>query len=299
MYPLYSCNFAGFVAAKGYVTVRGVPLIGDAPYCFEVAEMYYSYDVTMPTKIESVADYKERIYEIVHGQMKNIVLKERVLNPFFWLFSVVAIPMSIAYCLLCICEIFVDTILLPFFCIPYVRGIPFIVSVIVWSIGIAIGIFAFVPLTYDVDYRPKKGRNNAKANRSTSMSRQATISKQLDTAKKLYVYYGVGSRFNDDMGILCEEYENILVACKDNFALNSAARKCMAVSMYYLFDLSKLYYAKESVVGAIAQIIYNETHGGKLNAMSFLNSKSWFEVRMALIKKINGYAAYERKRYAL
>lgn len=265
----------------------------------EQNEMYYTYEVTAPTKIKSVASYKERINEITHGQMRNIVLKERFSSPFFWLLSVIFIPMSVVYFLLCLCEIVVDTVLLPLSCIPIIRGITFVISAAVWGLGVAIGVFALVPLTYDVGSRSENAQKKAKNGGSISASRQAMVSKQLDMAQRLYVYYGVGSRFNDDTGILCEEYENILTTCKDNFALSSAARKCMAMSMYYLFDLSEIYYTKESVVGVIAQIIYNETHNGKPNAMSFLNSKSWFEVRTALIGKINGYAAYGRKRYAL
>lgn len=255
--------------------------------------MYYSYDVTTPTKIENVAEYKERIYEIVHGQMKNIVLKERVLNPFFWLFSVIAIPMSIAYCLLCICEIFVDTILLPFFCIPYVRGIPFVASVIIWSIGVAIGIFAFVPLTYDVNYSPKRVNGVD----SVTAMKQAMVIEQADIAQKLYAYYGVGSRFNDDRSILSEEYEHIINNCNERNILPSAPRWCKAISLYYLFDLCKIYKTHEDIVGIIAKIIFREKDRGKPYKISFLHSKSWNKAREELIDKINGLISYQRVRY--
>ena len=261
--------------------------------------MYYTYEVTAPTKIKSIESYKERIFEIVHGQMRNIVLKERFSSPFFWLLSVIFIPMSVVYFLLCLCEIVVDTVLLPLSCVPIIRGITFVISTTVWALCVAIGIFALVPLTYNVDYYSKNEKMKEKNEGSISEARQTMASKQLDTARKLYIYYGVSSRFNDDMNILCEEHENILSACKDNFALSLAARKCMATSMYYLFELSDIYYTKESTVGVIEQIIYNETYNGKPNAKSFLNSKSWFKVRTALIGKINGYVAYGRKRYAL
>ena len=261
--------------------------------------MYYRYEVTTPTKIECVADYKERIYEITHGQMRNIVLKERLLNPFFWLFSVFTIPMSVAYFLLCVCEIIVDTILLPFSCIPYIRAIPFLVSVLVWSVGVAVGVFSIVPLTYDVNYRPKKSKKETKAERTISELRQAVVAEKIDEAQRLYVYYGVGSRFSDDMGALCEEYEGTLTSCKDKFALISAARRCTAISMYHLFDLWEIYRDKKIAVSAIAQIIYNETHNGRAYSTSFLNSKSWLDVRLALISKIKNFVPYGQKRYAL
>lgn len=255
--------------------------------------MYYSYQVTPPTKIECVADYKERIYEITHGQMRNIVLKERLLNPFFWLFSVIAIPMSVAYFLLCLCEIIVDTILLPFFCIPIVRYIPFLVSVVVWSLGIAIGIFAFVPLTYDVDYRPKRIKGVSSA---TAMKR-IMIAEQIDVAQKMYIYYGVGSRFNDDMGILSKEYENIINNCNEHNVLSSAPRWCKAISLYYLFDLWKIYKTDEDIVGLIAKIIFREKDSGKPYKMSFLHSKAWGKARKTLVDKINGLISYQRIRY--
>lgn len=258
--------------------------------------MYYIREVTVPTKVENVADYRERIYEITHGQMKNVVLKERLLNPFFLFFSVLFVPLSVIYLVICICEIVVTTLLLPFSCTRYLRGIAFLICVIVWSLGVAIGAVALIPMTYDLDYRPKK-KKTANSDNSVVKIRQGIISKQINMAANLYVQYGAMSRFEDDMGVLCEEYTNILLDGENAYGikafyfginshnLSSAERKCLAVSMYYLFDLQDLNYPKDKVIGAVSQIILNET----FRAKSFFNLTSWFEVRLVLIEKIKGY----------
>lgn len=275
--------------------------------------MYYTYDVTMPTKIESVDTYKERVYEIVYGQMKNVVMKERLLHPFFLILSPVFIPLSLIYLAVCLCEIVVDTILLPLFCIPYIRGIAFLVSAIVWALGICVGTVSVIPLSYDVDYLPKQQpqsniANDVESNLSDALTamkfaeqvHSGIISKQLNTAAELYARYGEYHRFDDEMSVLCEEYEQILTdgehaygtvvfySEKNSFALTRAIRKCIAVSAYYLFNISDLELPKSRAIDALMQILFDEICEGN----SAFESDSWFEVRLAFIGKLKEYTAH-------
>lgn len=45
--------------------------------------MYYEFSVTPPTNIESVATYRQRMREIIYGQMRNVFAKGRFMNVFF------------------------------------------------------------------------------------------------------------------------------------------------------------------------------------------------------------------------
>lgn len=270
--------------------------------------MYYTYDVTMPTKIESVETYKERVYEIVHGQMKNVVMKERLTHPFFLILSPFFIPLSLIYLIICLCEIVVDTILLPLFCIPYIRGIAFFVSVIIWALGICVGTVSVIPLTYDVDYRPKQQpQSNAATNAESNLSdalfamkfaeqvHSGIISKELNTAAELYARYGEFHRFDDEMGALYEEYEKVLAVGENTYgkvafyseknrsALMLAMRKCTAVSVYYLFNISDLEIPKSKAIDALTQVLFEEI----CEENSLFESVSWFEVRVAFIERIN------------
>lgn len=270
--------------------------------------MYYTYEVTMPTKIESVDTYKERVYEIVHGQMKNVVMKERLLHPFFLILSPFFIPLSVVYLVLCLIEIVVDTILLPLFCIPYIRGLAVFISIVVWASGVAVGCISLIPLTYDVDFRPKKKPHadsiNKAANYSPDISasmkfaeqvHSRIISKQINAAAELYARYGEFHRFDDEMGVLYEEYEKLLTveeniygkgafySEKNSFALARAIRKCTAVSVYYLFNISDLELPESAVIDALTQILFEEI----CEDNSLFKSDSWLEVRLAFIEKIN------------
>lgn len=276
--------------------------------------MYYSYEVTTPTKIESVDSYERRIDEIIYGQMNNVIRKERFMSPFFWLFAILFIPLSVVYLIICICEIITDTVLLPLFCVPYVRIIPFIVSSIIWGIGVAIGIFALVPLTYDIKHKIKNdqivddsfkeqsGDTRKKSDsqlidideEATKALREAAIVKNIDIAQNLYNHYCVGAHFYDDMGLLHDEYLTILTnfenAYGKNFfylnsthlAMGSAMRKCLATSLYYLFELDDIQFSKSRIVEALSQIILTES----LKNSSFFDSSSWFEVRLTIIGKL-------------
>lgn len=262
--------------------------------------MFYTYEVTAPTKIKSVKTYKKRVYEITHGQIKNVVIKERFIHPFFWLLAIFFIPLSVVYLFLCLCEIVVDTILLPLSCVPYLRGVAVFVSIVVWSLCVCVGCISIIPMTYDLDYCPKKKAKKASADNSTIQVRNEIVSKQMNIAADLYVRYGAISRFDDDMGVLCEEYTNILSDGENaygikgfyfginNYNLSSAERKCIAMSMYYLFDLSDINYSKDKVISVVSQIIFNETYTSK----SIFDSVSWLEVRLALIEKMKGFVEY-------
>lgn len=114
--------------------------------------MFYSVETTMPTlNIKTVEDYKERVREILKGQLRELIQPYRFLNVFFWIFCLIAIPCSIIYAALSIVELVFDTIFLPVSLLPVVRKIPFVVSVLIWSLTFAIGLFSCVNLAYDID----------------------------------------------------------------------------------------------------------------------------------------------------
>ncbi len=113
--------------------------------------MYYEFSVSPPTNIKSVTTYKRRMREIVCGQMKNVFAKGRFMSPFFWLFCIVFIPLSVVYLFGCIMEIFVDTFLFPLSLIPILRVIPTAARIAVWSLTVAVGCFSCVDMVYEVD----------------------------------------------------------------------------------------------------------------------------------------------------
>lgn len=113
--------------------------------------MYYEFSVTSPTNIKSVATYRQRIREIIYGQMRNVFAKSRFMNVFFWLLAVFFIPLSVLYLCGCILEILFDTILFPLSLVPVVRIIPTVVRIAIWSLTVAIGCFSCVDMVYDMD----------------------------------------------------------------------------------------------------------------------------------------------------
>ena len=256
--------------------------------------MYYTFETTVPTKIESIDDYDTRLNEIIYGQMGNVFLKERFMTPFFWVFAILFIPLSVAYLVICVAEILVDTILLPISCAPKIRGIAFIISSIVWGLGAAVGIMALVPLTYDVARNvdtTKKIVEEARSPENLEVLRRAVVSDYMDIAQNMYIHYAFRARFNDDRGILNEAYNKLL---KDYEAqrgisfynsgveLNNARLMSIATTMYYLFDLNVLERPQKEVVVDVAKIIRSEN----LKPASFFDLSSWFEVRVTLIERI-------------
>lgn len=113
--------------------------------------MYYEFSVTPPTNIKSVATYRQRMREIIYGQMRNVFAKGRFMNVFFWLLAVFFIPLSVLYLFGCVLEILFDTILFPLSLVPVVRIIPTAVRIAVWSLTVAIGCFSCVDMVYDID----------------------------------------------------------------------------------------------------------------------------------------------------
>lgn len=110
--------------------------------------MHYQFEVTIPTKIRSVETYRDRIGEIVFGQLKNAFDPYKLANIFFWVLCLLAIPMTIIYAALCLFEIVIDTVLLPISLIPFVRAIPMAIETIVWSAQAAIGYFSCTDQVY-------------------------------------------------------------------------------------------------------------------------------------------------------
>lgn len=118
--------------------------------------MFYTIETTVPTKITSIETYKDRIREIVKGQMKNVFAPYRFKMIMFWLLLFLTVPMSIVYLLSCLFEIVFDTIFLPIFLVPYLRGVPFVVSMLIYGFGVAVSLFALIPAVYDKDDLVKK-----------------------------------------------------------------------------------------------------------------------------------------------
>lgn len=116
--------------------------------------MYYEFEVTKPTKINSIETYKRRVGEIIKGQLKGLVNKARFINPFFWLLIFYVVPLNLCYAVLSLLEIVVNTILLPIYLIPYLRGLAMFITIIVWSLGVTIGRISLVDLTYEIDEKP-------------------------------------------------------------------------------------------------------------------------------------------------
>lgn len=120
--------------------------------------MFYTFKYTMPTlKIKSVDDYKTRANEILSWQIKDTLqskwigfaslfqsksLDDILLCLGFMLFSIITLPFTFLYVVLCLTELFLDTIFLPLFLVPVVRIIPTVITVIVWALSFAIGVFA-------------------------------------------------------------------------------------------------------------------------------------------------------------
>ena len=101
-------------------------------------------------RINNLADYKQRITEIIKGQLRELIRPSRFTNIRFWIFSIFYIPFSLLYILFSLLEIIVDTIFLPIFMIPGIRIVPTIFMITIWSFTIAIGCFSFVNLKYDL-----------------------------------------------------------------------------------------------------------------------------------------------------
>ncbi|MBE5757554.1 MAG: hypothetical protein E7345_01305 [Clostridiales bacterium] len=121
--------------------------------------MYYDLTTSIPTKITSIETYKMRIEEIVKGQLKNLFDLTILKSLFFWIFAILLIPLRAHYFIFCILEIVINTILLPLYLIPGIRKIAFFISIIIWALGVAVGRFSGVDLTYNIEYKTIKNNN--------------------------------------------------------------------------------------------------------------------------------------------
>lgn len=120
--------------------------------------MFYSVKYTMPTlKIKTVENYKTRINEILSWQIKDTLqskwivfaslfqsktLDDVLLCLGFMLLSIITLPFMLLYVVLCLTELFLDTLFFPLFLVPVVRIIPTVIVVIVWALSFCIGLFA-------------------------------------------------------------------------------------------------------------------------------------------------------------
>ena len=93
--------------------------------------MFYEFKYTQPTlKIKSVEDYKTRANEIIAWQIKDTLYSKWVgFESLFQsksfddvlfslgiiLFSIITLPFTLVYVLLCLTELLLDTIFLPLF----------------------------------------------------------------------------------------------------------------------------------------------------------------------------------------
>lgn len=120
--------------------------------------MFYTVKYTMPTlKIKTVEDYKTRVNEILSWQIKDTLqskwigfaslfqsksLDDVFLCLGFMLFSIITLPFTLLYVVLCLTELLLDTLFLPLFLVPVIRIIPTVIVVIVWALSFGIGVFA-------------------------------------------------------------------------------------------------------------------------------------------------------------
>ena len=120
--------------------------------------MFYTIKYTMPTlKIKTVEDYKTRVNEILSWQIKDTLqskwigfaslfqsksIDDILLCLGFMLFSIITLPFTLLYVVLCLTELLLDTLFLPLFLVPIVRVVPTIIVVIVWALSLAVGVFA-------------------------------------------------------------------------------------------------------------------------------------------------------------
>ncbi|MBQ3642485.1 hypothetical protein II906_11265 [bacterium] len=128
--------------------------------------MYYKIKFTMPSlKIKTVDDYKTRTHEILSWQIKETVkikalgfatlfqsksFDDILLSLMFILFSIITLPFTFLYVLLCLTELLIITILLPLFLVPILRILPTTISIIIWAVSFSVGIFAGASLEREV-----------------------------------------------------------------------------------------------------------------------------------------------------
>ena len=120
----------------------------------------------MPSlKIKTVDDYKTRTHEILSWQIKETVkikalgfatlfqsksFDDILLSLMFILFSIITLPFTFLYVLLCLTELLIITILLPLFLVPILRILPTTISIIIWAVSFSVGIFAGASLGREV-----------------------------------------------------------------------------------------------------------------------------------------------------
>ena len=132
--------------------------------------MFYSTQITIPTKPKSIADYKERIHEILHWQIRQTVairvfaiksflsgeiktLLDLIALLFFGAIGaalfLITLPFALVSLGACLIEVLWLTITLPLYLIPGIRILPTIVSALLFGAYIAFGIFGMAALTDD------------------------------------------------------------------------------------------------------------------------------------------------------
>ena len=120
--------------------------------------MFYTFKYTMPTlKIKSVDDYKTRANEILSWQIKDTLYSKWIgfgslfqsksfddilFSLGLMLLSIITLPFTLLYVLLCLTELLLETLFLPLFLVPVLRILPTIIIVVVWALSLGIGIFA-------------------------------------------------------------------------------------------------------------------------------------------------------------
>ena len=120
---------------------------------------------TVPTlKILTVADYKERVNEILFWQIKEtftnkisgltIIFQSKSIEDFLlsllvlaW--TIITLPFTLVYFTLCLIDLMAITILLPLYLIPVVRILPITVETLIWSLSIAIGAWSGAALVQE------------------------------------------------------------------------------------------------------------------------------------------------------
>lgn len=133
--------------------------------------MIYSVRATMPTKVKSIEDYKERIHEIFDWQIRqtigirtmilSFIFKEKVTSLadlifrlFLGILETALIIVTLPFALVCVVISLVDalwtTIALPLYFIPVIRILPLLVSGILYGAYFAVGLIGIAALTDDM-----------------------------------------------------------------------------------------------------------------------------------------------------
>lgn len=242
--------------------------------------MYYRVEFTRPTlKFENIDDYKDRVIEIVKGQIGELVRPYRFLNPVFWIFCIFYIPFSFIYAALSIVELLADTILLPFHLIPYVRVIPMFISIIIWAATLSIGVFSCVNLQYDVnepiwfynqdkkEKKPTKKQLKAIEN-IKEINKEQILETSVSAIKDLFVNYNLGDVFARKKDVISsailalfnEEEQQQPNLFLPNGNRTNISQKTLSIGVYYLLDFEEYFknYNRPTILQELDSIITEE-----------------------------------------